>query len=133
MERDEEHCNRHFADFAAYLNNLEGSKASVGAFCDIFNGDDEGNDLWYEIAAFRVCWYRRLFSTSYGHVGIGPRAMQIGDRVCILFGHSNPVILRPQGVKYQFMGEAYAHDLMDGQGVEDYISGKQASEEFNLC
>lgn len=58
-------------------------------------------------------------------VGLGPREMMPGDMVCILFGCSVPVILRPShqdgiGEKrhlVKLIGEAYLHDHMEGEAL----------------
>lgn len=58
-------------------------------------------------------------------VGLGPREMMPGDMVCILFGCSVPVILRPfrrdesGGKKHlvKLIGEAYLHDHMEGEAL----------------
>ncbi|KAF2752866.1 HET-domain-containing protein [Pseudovirgaria hyperparasitica] len=42
-----------------------------------------------------VIWNRRLVKTDKGHLGLAPKAAQPGDLVCILYGCSVPVILRP--------------------------------------
>ncbi|GCB17448.1 heterokaryon incompatibility protein 6, OR allele [Aspergillus awamori] len=50
--------------------------------------------------------------------GICPRNTSIKDKVCILFGCSVPVILRPLGKDtYELVGEAYVHGVMNGEVV----------------
>ncbi|KAF2187575.1 hypothetical protein K469DRAFT_737786 [Zopfia rhizophila CBS 207.26] len=52
--------------------------------------------------------------------GLGPPDTERNDRICILFGCSVPVILRPcnNGTDhYHFIGEAYIHGMMDGEAV----------------
>jgi hypothetical protein len=55
-------------------------------------------------------------------VGVGPRNIEKGDLVCILFGCSVPVILRRSGTSWdgktpqvRFLGESYVHGKMDGE------------------
>ncbi|KAK3386695.1 heterokaryon incompatibility protein-domain-containing protein [Podospora didyma] len=60
--------------------------------------------------ARRVC-----FTSSAGHVGLGPVGMQPGDVVVVLKGSTSPMILRP-GAKvadsYKYIGEAYCYGFM---------------------
>ncbi|GKZ91882.1 hypothetical protein AnigIFM59636_004562 [Aspergillus niger] len=52
--------------------------------------------------------------------GICPRNTSIKDKVCILFGCSVPVILRPLGKDtYELVGEAYVHGVMNGEVVKN--------------
>ena len=66
-----------------------------------------------------VIWNRRFFTTDRGGVGLAPRQAKEGDSICILFGCSVPVLLRrhevEEGPYYQLIGEAYLHEMMDGQ------------------
>lgn len=83
-------------------------------------------------------WHRRrLMVTDAGRIGLGPRNMQKGDVVCVLFGCSVPVVLRrldqPQledggGRLFRFIGECYLDGFMDGEALE---LGK-ASEDFTM-
>ena len=41
-----------------------------------------------------VIWNRRLIKTKQGNLGITKKNIQFGDRVCILYGCSVPVVLR---------------------------------------
>ena len=74
---------------------------------------------------------RRLF-------GLGPRGTQLGDRICVLFGCSVPVILRPQidrsGSKimhYEVVGESYIYGNMDGEAISKFLPETQP-QEFQL-
>ncbi|KAM0426437.1 hypothetical protein ACHAPT_008128 [Fusarium lateritium] len=59
------------------------------------------------------------FLTSRGYVGLGPAAMEDGDLVVILYGSHVPFVLRPRdGDKYQLLGEAYVHGIMDGEFMQ---------------
>ena len=62
------------------------------------------------------------FITERGYIGLGPRYLQPGDALCILFGARVPHVLRPrtEGQRgYLFVGEAYVHSIMDGEGIRD--------------
>jgi hypothetical protein len=43
--------------------------------------------------------------------------MEPGDQVAILFGCNHPVILRPEGSSWLYVGPAYAHEMMSGDFV----------------
>ncbi|KAM7198709.1 Heterokaryon incompatibility protein (HET) domain containing protein [Naviculisporaceae sp. PSN 640] len=70
--------------------------------------------------------YARPFLTLNGWVGRGPEGLRKGDIIVILWGCRILLVLRPCGVgdeeKYQLVGDAYVHGLMDGEffqgGVE---------------
>lgn len=77
---------------------------------------------------------RRLMVTDEGRVGIVSRKACKGDAVCVLFGCSVPVILRPQGqngseqpVVYKFIGECYLDGFMNGEAVDE-----DAIREFSI-
>jgi hypothetical protein len=61
----------------------------------------------------------RFTVTDEGHVGITAAHARKGDMVCVLFGCSIPVVLRPVGVegRYEFVGECYLHGFMYGAAV----------------
>jgi hypothetical protein len=44
--------------------------------------------------------------------------MEPGDQVAILFGCKHPVILRPEGSSWLYVGPAYAHEMMGGHLVD---------------
>jgi hypothetical protein len=64
-----------------------------------------------------VTWNRRFLETSDGLVGIAPGQTEKGDKVCILYGCSVPVILRKKGRFYEYIGEAYIYGKMDGEAI----------------
>jgi Heterokaryon incompatibility protein (HET) len=75
-----------------------------------------------------VVWNRRIFrghgvGNNHGTlVGLIPQYAREGDKLCILFGCSVPLVLREQysqdnTYNWQLIGEAYIHGFMDGQGI----------------
>jgi hypothetical protein len=75
-----------------------------------------------------VVWDRRAFkSTSncdsaQSMIGLAPRATDIGDHICILYGCSVPVVLRKvtectDNAWWELIGEAYVCGAMDGEMV----------------
>jgi hypothetical protein len=67
----------------------------------------------------RVYTNRRLFVTTTGTIGIGPREMQIEDEVVILFGPRMPIVLRTHLTWKTLVGPAYIDSLMDGTTVSN--------------
>ena len=60
----------------------------------------------------QTCLGRRVFVTKKGFIGLGPAALQSGDRICALSGAAVPMILRPQDDHFVLVGEAYVDDRM---------------------
>ena len=58
---------------------------------------------------------RRFFVTEDGGLGMGPKVMQADDLVATVAGMRTPVVLRPSGAGFKFIGEAYVHGIMDGE------------------
>ena len=85
------------------------------------------------------CASRRFFTTEKGYMGFGPSTVREGDALYLLLGGDVPFVLREvekstptqrlisqqdqeelrgdNTVKVSFVGEAYVHGLMDGEGV----------------
>ncbi|KAH7303227.1 heterokaryon incompatibility protein-domain-containing protein [Stachybotrys elegans] len=65
---------------------------------------------------------RRLFTTDTGYMGLGHHEMLEGDVIAVVFGLQWPCVLRPLGDgndEFAFIGEAYCHGMMDGEGMKD--------------
>jgi len=59
----------------------------------------------------------RLFFISHnGFMGLVPKASDVGDEICILFGAATPFVIRSldAGI-YKFIGECYVYGLMNGE------------------
>ena len=81
-----------------------------------------------------VIWGRRLAILDQGYVVLGPRSCELGDLVCILYGCSVPVLLRPRSYMpgYTFVGECYVHGMMDGEARILEEQGKLHRKDFVL-
>ncbi|KAF2493874.1 HET-domain-containing protein [Lophium mytilinum] len=63
---------------------------------------------------------RRLFTTQNQKLGAGMLPTQEGDEVWVLAGAKVPYVLRPKDdAQYELVGEAYMHDIMHGELVEE--------------
>lgn len=74
-----------------------------------------------------ILWNRKFFlleRKKAPRFGLGPTGTQAGDILCIFFGCSVPVVLRKVqntgSPAYQLIGEAFIHDMMDGQALSEY-------------
>ena len=85
-----------------------------------------------------VIWNRKfLVSKTNGWLGLAPMAAQVEDIICILYGCSVPVVLRPQmavggEMYFQLVGEAYIHGMMDGEAIEATRAGRYGEQEFEI-
>jgi hypothetical protein len=84
-----------------------------------------------------VIWNRKfLVSKDNSWIGLAPMAAEVGDIICILYGCSVPVVLRPQSVDgktfFHLVGECYVHGLMDGEVAETAVATGYVEREFEL-
>ena len=60
---------------------------------------------------------RKVFRTSRGHFGIGPRIMKTGDVCAVVPGSVYPLVLRKRGDGYRVVGPALLYGFMNGEAV----------------
>lgn len=83
-----------------------------------------------------IIWNRKfMVSENHGWIGLVPMATQVDDIICILYGCSVPVVLRPYDRTagyglFQLVGECYVHGMMDGEAME--TAYEYGEEEFGL-
>jgi hypothetical protein len=75
---------------------------------------------------------RRSFITFEGDMGLAEVTVVDGDKVCILFGCSIPVILRKVNDHYNYISDACVVDYMHGKGIEKLTEGKFQEEIFEI-
>lgn len=93
------------------------------------------------LASDRTGMGRRLMFTEKGYMGWAPDnaygaesdQVEIGDLVCVVFGCSTPLVIRPVGEQYVVLGEAYMEGLMDGEALGFLITGVSAEKDFTFC
>jgi hypothetical protein len=64
---------------------------------------------------------RKIFQGLGGlnpRLGLAPKTAKPGDFVAILHGCSTPVIIRPEGGEYRFIGSCYYESAMFGEAVD---------------
>ena len=70
----------------------------------------------------RIIWNRVFFLTKAGNernalFGLAPPKAETDDVVCIFYGCSVPVLIRPADDGFTFIGECYVHGMMDGEAI----------------
>ncbi|KAF5617220.1 heterokaryon incompatibility 6 OR allele [Fusarium tjaetaba] len=97
----------------------------IDSLLDVLKGDyrekeasDQDGGL-YESTMHHVSWYRRLFLTSRGYLGLAHPSSQPGDEVVLLSGGRVPFVVHRVSTEmskcYSIVGEAYVHGIMDGE------------------
>lgn len=67
------------------------------------------------LLARAVCG-RRLFITSGGYIGLGPKVMREDGGICALWGSHVAFVMREQGGgRWVLIGECYVHGIIDGE------------------
>ncbi|PMD49009.1 hypothetical protein L207DRAFT_477718 [Hyaloscypha variabilis F] len=83
-----------------------------------------------------IIWNRKLLVSKENRwLGLAPTAAEEGDVICVLYGCSVPVLLRPvkeeeRVVAWLLVGECYVHGIMDGEAIE--AADMYREEEFEL-
>lgn len=74
---------------------------------------------------------RSLIASARGYIGLAPSSTLPGDKICVLYGFHAPVILRPSADRsHLLVGDAYVHELMDGEAVTPSKSRPFKGEQF---
>ena len=80
-----------------------------------------GSWMRFQDVVSDVCNGRKFVFTTRGYFGVGPGAMQLDDRIIVLFGADVPMVVRPRGDgRYTLVGECYIHGIMAGQVVRTW-------------
>lgn len=88
-----------------------GARAPPGVafldLCRMLAGSDTSKISYQSMILLRdlTLKYRAVFVSHKGYVGLVPRYASIGDVICILFGCEFPVLLRPDGDAYRYIGD----------------------------
>ena len=72
----------------------------------------------FEDAVLAAAYGRAFCMFDDGRAGWVPEAAEVGDQIAIFLGATVPILLRPRGNGYIVLGEAYVHEMMDGQAFE---------------
>jgi hypothetical protein len=86
------------------------------------------------VSAASLCMHGKLFAMSFDqqYSFLLPLDALKGDFICIVLGCSFPLVLRRFESRYWLVGEAYVHNIMRGETMEDFQTGKYIVEDFQL-
>ncbi|KAF2120521.1 heterokaryon incompatibility protein-domain-containing protein [Lophiotrema nucula] len=83
-------------------------------------------------SAWTYCRNRKLFLTKNGSLGLGPAALEIGDRVCVLLTATVPFVLRPYDGFYRLAGACYVRYIMAGELPNEWKDGKRSMGDLQI-
>ena len=82
----------------------------------------------------KLCAFK-VFITQQGWIGLGPPKTEVGDKVCVLFGCSSPLVLYFDPANQKGLcvrGESYIHGWMFGEILEKIRLGELKTRIFDL-
>ena len=106
-------CPGEYSEYYKELATATTTDLSSGAW-DYHNAMQQATSIRPRFPCRRLLLFEKKFD-----LGLGPPESQIGDLLCLLAGYSLPVILRPCGDSFQFVGDVYVRGLMQGEGFSD--------------
>ncbi|KAF2967849.1 hypothetical protein GQX73_g5785 [Xylaria multiplex] len=76
---------------------------------------------------------RCFFTTTSGFIGMASGFIEPGDVICVPFGCSTPVVLRPDaGGTYRFVSDAYVDEFMYGEALEMHRKNPELGRVYTL-
>ena len=70
------------------------------------------------LTACKMMRGRVIITTANGLTGIGPEDARVGDKICVILGCANPLVLRPrEDQHYQIVGECCFDGIMEGEAL----------------
>jgi len=75
---------------------------------------------------------RTFFISKTGYMGVGPKAVEDGDSICVVLGCEVPLLLRKNGDQYLLVGECFVWGLMDGEAMRMKRKGDDWLDSFGL-
>lgn len=76
---------------------------------------------------------RKVFRTTEGHMGLGPRTLAHDDICVVLKGSVYPLILRQFGDQYQLIGPVLLYGFMDNEIEEAQRTGGCNDQDLDIC
>lgn len=92
--------------------------------------EDRSHGGIFATTAFLSILGRQLGIPHVGYFGLLPLQAGVGDRICLLERGDVPFIVRKCDKGYRYVGPAYVHGMMKGEGVE--IAQRQAQQTKSL-
>lgn len=71
---------------------------------------------------------RRFFVTREKRIGLGTGFLMRGDIIVVPLGCSTPIVLRPEGKEYRFVGDVFIDGYMRGRAIEESDNGVEGRE-----
>lgn len=96
------------------------------------NGSSNQGEHIDFLSHLSFCYCRKVFRTQKGCFGLGPRLMEPGDFICVLFGFHTPYVLRKVGKHYLLIGECYVQGIMNGEIIKKWRDGHVEAMEFKI-
>jgi hypothetical protein len=91
---------------------------SLGFIAGVWKAIDEDDDSFSTYTSHTA--RRRMGFTQSSLVCLLPQRTEMGDKIALLRGGRVPVVFRPKGDgSVEFIGEAYVHGIMDGEGFDE--------------
>jgi hypothetical protein len=75
---------------------------------------------------------RRFFVTEKQYFGLAPPQAEPGDKIAFFSGYAVPFILRREGNGYRIIGETHVQGLMNGEILEELLSGQARLEGIRI-
>ncbi len=75
---------------------------------------------------------RKVFRTSNGYTGLGPRIMRNDDFCVVLLGAVYPMVLRKSDQEFQLIGPALMYGFMDGEAGVLERQGRLQEQVFHI-
>lgn len=118
------------AQGAAYLTMAMGQTQRVSPA--IYELAASGDHSKWSRAANGATKRRKFARTENGYYVLGPKVLEKGDIVCVLFGGKAPFCLRPQHQGYVLVGECYMHGYKDGEAMKMLEQGELLEQAFDI-
>ncbi|TVY83343.1 Heterokaryon incompatibility protein 6 OR allele [Lachnellula suecica] len=111
-------------------DSLKAYLERFNAYATLHGLDVQKTDASWVISISETTIRRSLFISEEGLVGTASNQVTEDDLICILFGCSFPVVLRPVEGGFVLIGEAYIDGMMGKLPIEGLKSGKYREEKF---
>lgn len=73
---------------------------------------------YYQATIDRTISSRTFFISGSGYMGVGPKALEEGDMICVIPGCNVPLLIRKEGDHHLLVGECFVWGLMDGEALQ---------------
>ncbi|RSL85520.1 hypothetical protein CEP51_003290 [Fusarium floridanum] len=113
-----DNVGRWFHDYLRHVEQTESQSQGIGNHSTVSTmGDDVAQLRNGLVMSAVLMWsYKRLpVVTNRGTMALVPENTRNGDIIVVVAGAKVPLVFRKLGESYTVLGEAFAHDVMDGR------------------